>query len=756
MTHHVTINRIGWIAAACALVLVGCHRDPAASAASFVASGDRYMAGGQAEAATLDYRNALSYTPNAPAIRYKLGLAYERMQKRDDAIAEFVRVTELDGSNVDAALRVANAMLEARQFADAERLSRQAVDHDPRNVRALTLLSRALDGRDKAKEAGTYLDQALAIDPHDPAALVARAARETGARRYADARRTIQQAIDADPKFVDAWIALGTVEWADQQLDAAERAYRHVLDLSDDKTAAHRLLAGFYVQIGKDTLAEPHLRALAENGGADRLALADFELQRGHVNEAESLLSTMTKDKTMGAYAHLRQAAVLRLRGDNDGAGRELALAVTNPEVEPQVRLLMSELAAEKGDTAAALREATRAADLAPKWADAQYSVGALSRAAGDLDAAERAFKRARDLAASPDAADLQLAAIALDKGESSQAAQLADRVIARAPSAAGYALLARAWREQGDTARAREALTRGERDWKDAPELAVELGFVELADKHAAAARQAFERAVRLDPKSDIGRAGLITAQTALGQNDVARRTIAEWRGAAPQSVQLALLSAKLDAIDGHADRASQTLEALLQRVPAQPDAVQALAEIQLASGNRAAALDRYQQVIARRPRDAGALTIVGMLEQDKGDRAAARRAYQRALAVDPESVIAANNLAWVLAADGQTQEAIGYARRASARSPGTPQLMDTEGWMYHLADRDQDAIRVLTTVRDRAPDNPTYRYHLGAALVGAEKTTAGRVELQRALQLSTTFADADAARRLLASLQE
>jgi tetratricopeptide (TPR) repeat protein len=742
-----------WLAMLCLAATLGCRRDPAAAAASFVASGDRYVASGQLEAATLDYRNALTYQPNSAAIRYKLALAYDRLKNHDEAIVELARVTELDGSNVDAALRVADAMLEARRFSDAERLSHQALAQEPRNVRGLTMLSRALDGRAKPQEAAASLDRALSIAPRDPAALVARAARETAARRFADARRSIEQALASDAQFADAWIALGTVEWADGRLDAAERAYRKVLELSDDKTPAHRLLAGFYVQTGRDALAEPHLRAIAENGGADRLALADFELQRGRVSEAETLLATLITDKPVAAQAHLRRAVVLRGRGENDHAIRELTLAIADPAVEAQGRLLLSELNAEKGDVEAALREAHRAAELSPKWADAHYRVGVLARAAGDLDDAERALKRARDLADTPDAVDLELAAVALAKGEPARAAQLADGVIARAPSAAGYLLLARASRAHGDLARARDAVARAERTGKDLPDIAVERGFVELADGHPAAAREAFARAMQLDPKSDLGRAGLVAAQTASGQGDVARRAVAEWRETAPANVQLAILAAKLDLADGHPDRAVRTLEDLLPRAESQPDVLQALAEVQLASGDRAAALRRYQELVDRRPRDTAAFVIIGMLEQDRGDKAAARRAYQRALALDPQSVIASNNLAWVLANDGQAQEAIDYARRAVARSPGVPQVMDTEGWMYHLAGRHDDAIRVLTAVRDRDPDNPTYRYHLGAALLSAERPTDARTELQRALQLSSSFADADATRRLLAT---
>jgi Flp pilus assembly protein TadD len=149
------------------------------------------------------------------------------------------------------------------------------------------------------------------------------------------------------------------------------------------------------------------------------------------------------------------------------------------------------------------------------------------------------------------------------------------------------------------------------------------------------------------------------------------------------------------------------------------------------------------------------GVARMVGMLKQEHGERAAARVAYERALALNPSDGVAANNLAWLYAESGRVQEALKLAERARAALGNAPQVLDTSGWVSHLAGRTDDALHWMRAALEKAPDNPTYHWHLGAIYLEAGKPAEARASLTKALAISTSFDGADDVRRALATLK-
>ncbi|HEU0051782.1 MAG TPA: tetratricopeptide repeat protein, partial [Longimicrobium sp.] len=121
-------------------------------------------------------------------------------------------------------------------------------------------------------------------------------------------------------------------------------------------------------------------------------------------------------------------------------------------------------------------------------------------------------------------------------KGDTAQAAKLFREAAERDPEApAPRYYLAQLHREAGRTTEAARELQTGLRAAPRDPGLNVELGYLLLDQGKASEAADRFEAAVKLDPQSQRGWAGLVRALRASGRPDAADRVL----GMAPPSVR-------------------------------------------------------------------------------------------------------------------------------------------------------------------------------------------------------------------------
>ena len=138
------------------------------------------------------------------------------------------------------------------------------------------------------------------------------------------------------------------------------------------------------------------------------------------------------------------------------------------------------------------------------------------------------------------------------------------------------------------------------------------------------------------------------------------------------------------------------------------------------------------------------------------QGKRAEAQKQYEKVLTIDPRAPVAANNLAWIHAESGDNLDiALQLAQTAKAGLPDSSEVNDTLGWIYYKKDLASQAVPLLRECVDKVPQNPTYQYHLGMALVRSGDLMGGKRSLEQALKLSSTFAEADEARKTLATLK-
>ena len=92
-------------------------------------------------------------------------------------------------------------------------------------------------------------------------------------------------------------------------------------------------------------------------------------------------------------------------------------------------------------------------------------------------------------------------------------------------------------------------------------------------------------------------------------------------------------------------------------------------------------------------------------------------------------------NNLAFLVADVGANlEEALNLSQQVVKRAPQQPDFADTLGWIYLKKGTADAALGIFTNLARKHPENATYRYHLGLALLGQGDKTKARAELEAA----------------------
>ncbi|MGA3398780.1 MAG: tetratricopeptide repeat protein [Acetobacteraceae bacterium] len=179
------------------------------------------------------------------------------------------------------------------------------------------------------------------------------------------------------------------------------------------------------------------------------------------------------------------------------------------------------------------------------------------------------------------------------------------------------------------------------------------------------------------------------------------------EWReGAVPRLHRLYA--------GGDQEAARALANRLLERDPAQADALHVLGALAYAAGDVATAA----ALLSRAPERADILCDLGVMQRTQGNPAAAEQTLRRALALDPELVPALGNLANALMDQGRAGEAEAVLLQAIEHAPDRPWLR--RSLALALLAR-QDVAGAETQLRQaliNAPDDAEVHETLGALL--------------------------------------
>jgi Flp pilus assembly protein TadD len=112
-------------------------------------------------------------------------------------------------------------------------------------------------------------------------------------------------------------------------------------------------------------------------------------------------------------------------------------------------------------------------------------------------------------------------------------------------------------------------------------------------------------------------------------------------------------------------------------------------------------------------------------------------------------------NNLAYALAeTNGDPEEALRVARRALEKDPNNLDFTDTLGWIYLKKNELPSALQIFRGLRQKQPQNATFRIHLAMALFASGDTGSAHRELVTAQELHPSSSELAQIKELLAQM--
>jgi tetratricopeptide (TPR) repeat protein len=380
-----------------------------------------------------------------------------------------------------------------------------------------------------------------------------------------------------------------------------------------------------------------------------------------------------------------------------------------------------------------------RAYDALGDWADAKKELdatlaaspqhpGALTLRAHPRSAAVEAAKSLRDLA------------VVIDGPARAKASPVG--------LAAAYA--ARAWidLEHGAASDAREAFDQAVKLDPRNVEALNGQGRVFMNEGRYAEALARFDTALESDANSAETIANDAEAKIGLERLADAKQQLVAARERFPKSVPVLLLLARAEQHLGNNDAAEADLRTALACVdPGRADALRpyvAMSELLSARGRLADARAMLDEARKKLPPSATLERAFGEISELQGDYDAAITHYKAALAKDPKDAAAHFKLAVALRRTRKFDEAGGELDRAAALDRDYPGLSLERGLLFEESGDIEKAIEQFKGALATAPDDPDLQLRVGAAYVAIGRPDDALPMLRKVLEQRPTSAEA------------
>jgi tetratricopeptide (TPR) repeat protein len=764
--------RIGIFLAATALVTgVSCSRDVNETKTKYVQIGNKYFAAGKYRQASILYRSALRKDAKFAEAYYRLALAELQLGRTTDAVAPLRRAAELLPAGTernDAQSRLADIYLfylegipkDTNISAESQRLAgdlvksgRGAYDGHRLNGRLAMLEVRNAARRGNPDQVKEYLTisikefrEADAIKPFQSGVLIPLARSLVSAKQSKEAERVYLALLNHDNSFLPVYGELYNLYVSERRLDDAENilksglashprevllitnlaSHYHGVHREDEalkmierlKTAGlgmphlNQITGAFYKKLGNPDEAirqyEAGIRTEPGEENYYRKRIAETLISQRKMVDARRLVESVLQHDPKDAEARLLYGSIFLQAGEFNSAAKELQAAVQSDLLNPVARYSLGSALAGQGQLALALTELQKAVQLDPNYLDARLKLAQLQIL---VDQNEGALKTTQNIFEDLDQRNVQ--------------AKLLRSV---------------ALRNLNRLDEARVEIQSALKLQPNSPDALLQLGELRLSEEKYKEAEQAFRKCYEQDPRDTRGL--LRIAEMYLARNERAHAIQTLQAESARQPGRLDLRRALAD-VSARAHSYPAAI-AEYQIILAKLDPTTTLAseiygelgEAYRASGQYDLALNALQKAREGLPKDPAVLSNLAVTLLRLGRIPEAKQFYESTFTTQAENPIALNNLAFLMAEkNGDLDTALTFAQRARQKWPHVDEISDTVAWIYLKKNLNENAIEILEVLVNKRPDQPTFRYHLGAALLQRGEKVKARIELETAL---------------------
>jgi tetratricopeptide (TPR) repeat protein len=277
-------------------------------------------------------------------------------------------------------------------------------------------------------------------------------------------------------------------------------------------------------------------------------------------------------------------------------------------------------------------------------------------------------------------------------------------------------------------------------RDYPQYRDAQWQTGLLAIQEKRFKDAEDIFRKLG--DRKDDVRPAvGLASTYSSQRQYDKAIEILRQEEKKTPSSsaVQNVLALTAIQA--GQYGLAIENFQRILEANPKSIEAHVNLAEAYRLNGDVTHALDLLEQARGLPTNNPVSVRVLATAFHNVGRMEDSKAALRRYLQLQPADVEIMNNLAFLIVeTGGDSNEAQKLAEQAVQKDGSNLHARDTLGWIYLKKSKPDVAIQIFNNLVHKQPENATFRYHLGVALLQKGEKNKARTELQAALAKKTS----------------
>src|SRR5579883_811243 len=783
------VNRFFAAVLLCFLALAGaCNRDPKVARKRYLDSGNRYFDKGKYKEARIMYMDALQKDMRYGPAYYKLGLTALKIGPVQEAVSALRKAIELlpqeDADHWDAMVKLTDLYLlvarEQKQFMDeAQDYVTKILKHDPNSFDGHRLAgdlnfanSIAAYKRAEKDTATNLLHQAIdeytkanSIKSNQQGVLMQLARAHTALNDLPQAEALYKQIIEKDKTFQYAYSELYKLYIYERKLADGEQILKDAYKNNPKQYGYLTTLALHYsLQGRRDDMVSvlQQIKSKANEFDQAYMVVGDFYLRVGDgdtaIREYKEGMAKDAKRKTI--YMKKMIEVYMRQGKKGDAADLNAQILKANPN-DNDAKGLAATFLLDKGDVYRAITELQAVVTRSPDNPVAHYNLGRAHAAAGQWEQARQQFAKAIELRPDYIMARLALAQLQVMRGEYDAALKTAEDVLKIDRGSVNARLVESAalmgMRKFGDS---RSMLDNMLKANPNSPDVEFQLGLVNLAENKYKDAEDAFRKTYQLNPANPRGLMGLV--ETAMAQNkpDEALALLRAEADKNPNNLDMRLalgnIAVRAGKYDVALDEFNRVLGALDKNSKQRGDVYLRIGETCRRKGDDAGAVQALQKARELRPDDIMVISTLALTLDHSGRWNEARQMYEAALKLDPDNGIAMNNLAFLMAEhNGDLDDALTKGTRAKQLLPNTPEVADTLGWIYLKKNLADNAIEIFRDLVQRAPNQSTFRYHLGMALSQKGDKPKAIKELNDALKYNPPKEEREKIQSLLNRLQ-